>query len=246
MTKATGIDISLNATSVSTSSVIGISANPAMSGTSSVSVIGVYGNPNGMNTKVYGVVGVINNGISGAGVYAGLTAPTSFSGRYAAYMYGNSIVTNGTLTATVVTPSDIRLKQNMQLLPAKTTTAKLLQLQPIEYNLKPIEIPADSVNKQGETIKYTVKQYNEETPFFTQKRYGFVAQEVQKVLPDVVYEGSDGYLGIDYTALVPLLVQTVQEQQKQIEQQQTQIEYLMSVIGNKNQLAEAQKNDTTK
>jgi hypothetical protein len=40
---------------------------------------------------------------------------------------------------------------------------------------------------------------------------GLIAQDVQKVLPQAVSEGSDGYLGVRYTEVVPLLVAAIQE-----------------------------------
>jgi hypothetical protein len=55
--------------------------------------------------------------------------------------------------------------------------------------------------------------------------YGFIAQEVAEVLPEVV-EGSGvpgDPLGMNYAEIVPLLVSAVQEQQGQIEDQESQI-----------------------
>ncbi len=46
---------------------------------------------------------------------------------------------------------------------------------------------------------------------------GFIAQEVQNILPQVVQARPDGDLGIAYSAIVPVIVQGVQEQQSQID-----------------------------
>ena len=43
------------------------------------------------------------------------------------------------------------------------------------------------------------------------KGYGFIAQEVQEVLPHVVKESSDGYLGVDYIQFIPLLVKEIKD-----------------------------------
>jgi hypothetical protein len=49
--------------------------------------------------------------------------------------------------------------------------------------------------------------------------YGFIAEELREVLPDLVYEtDSAGALAVDYNGIIPVLVDAVQEQQKQIEQ----------------------------
>jgi N-methylhydantoinase B/oxoprolinase/acetone carboxylase alpha subunit len=57
---------------------------------------------------------------------------------------------------------------------------------------------------------------------------GFIAQEVQKLVPEVV-TGKEGdlnkgeILGITYSNLVPVLTKAIQEQQKQIEDQNAKI-----------------------
>ena len=45
---------------------------------------------------------------------------------------------------------------------------------------------------------------------------GVIAQEVQKVLPEVVHELPSGYLGVDYAKLTVYLIEVAKEQQKQI------------------------------
>jgi hypothetical protein len=52
---------------------------------------------------------------------------------------------------------------------------------------------------------------------------GFVAQDVQKVLPEAVSAGGEGYLSLDNTAIIASLVNGMQEQQKQIEQLKKEI-----------------------
>jgi len=50
-------------------------------------------------------------------------------------------------------------------------------------------------------------------------KIGFIAQEVQKLVPEVVATGTDKdhTLGIDYAGLVPVLVKALQEQQAQLD-----------------------------
>jgi Chaperone of endosialidase len=55
---------------------------------------------------------------------------------------------------------------------------------------------------------------------------GLIAQEVQEVLPEVVNERKDGYLGIDYSKMVGLLVEAIKEQQNQIDSLTIEIENL--------------------
>ena len=47
---------------------------------------------------------------------------------------------------------------------------------------------------------------------------GLIAQEVQKVLPEVVQEGEDGNLGLNYNGTIALLVEAIKDQQRQIDE----------------------------
>jgi septal ring factor EnvC (AmiA/AmiB activator) len=57
---------------------------------------------------------------------------------------------------------------------------------------------------------------------------GFIAQEIQKVLPMLVTEGSDKdkTLSVNYISLIPLLTKAIQEQQTQIEEKGKQTDEL--------------------
>ena len=48
-------------------------------------------------------------------------------------------------------------------------------------------------------------------------QYGFIAQEVEAILPTLVYKDKDGYRSLDYTQVIPLLVEAVKSQEQQIE-----------------------------
>ena len=55
---------------------------------------------------------------------------------------------------------------------------------------------------------------------------GFIAQEVEEVLPQVVSTGSDGYKSVDYGRLTPVIVEAVKqikcEKDEQIESLRTE------------------------
>jgi|ETNmetMinimDraft_21_1059911.scaffolds.fasta_scaffold12862_2 hypothetical protein len=55
---------------------------------------------------------------------------------------------------------------------------------------------------------------------------GLIAQEVQEHMPNVVHEGNNGYLQMDYSKLATPLIKAVQEQQEQIEELKQQINEL--------------------
>ena len=105
---------------------------------------------------------------------------------------GNSSVTTIGGQVTWTTNSDIRIKKNIR--DTRYGLSTVMQLRPVEYTL----ISSDL------------------------KQVGFIAQEVNKLVPEVV-TGTEGdlekgeILGITYANLVAVLTKAIQEQQKQIE-----------------------------
>ena len=61
------------------------------------------------------------------------------------------------------------------------------------------------------------KYFTESDELFTKTKYGLIAQELQKIYPDLVCKDGDGNLGVDYMGLVPVLIKVVQSQQKKID-----------------------------
>jgi hypothetical protein len=52
--------------------------------------------------------------------------------------------------------------------------------------------------------------------FLPGRQMGLLAQNVEKIVPEAVNE-KDGYKGVDYARLVPLLIESIKELQKEIE-----------------------------
>jgi len=113
---------------------------------------------------------------------------------------------SGTVTATVVAPtSDARLKRN--IVPLKNSIEAIMKLKPVSYEKKNSLTSTD----------YNIKEN------------GFIAQELQKVMPSLVVMGTDKdkLLSVNYTAIIPVLTQAIQEQQKQIAELKKMVEQLM-------------------
>jgi hypothetical protein len=87
----------------------------------------------------------------------------------------------------------------------------------LKHNVKPIENALSTVIE----LKGVTFNWNKDTTTYTltklDKDIGFIAQQVQEVLPDLVREGEDGYLGIRDRAIIPLLVEAIKELNKKIE-----------------------------
>ncbi len=70
-------------------------------------------------------------------------------------------------------------------------------------DIEPIDDPV-SIVKQLRGVRFVWKESQKPD-------IGLVAQEVKEVLPEVVREDSHGYLSVDYSRLVPLLVEAIKE-----------------------------------
>lgn len=119
------------------------------------------------------------------------------NGAYAMSVFG-SIWANGTTYA-----SDERFKQNITDI--SSPLEKLLRLKGVEYEMK-----------TGAFAKNN---------FQPGRQIGLIAQEVEKVIPEAVNE-KDGYKGVDYAKLVPLLIESIKELNKKLEEQQQEIQRL--------------------
>lgn len=154
-------------------------------------------------------VGLASNGI---GIYGatGSSLPSSWNkGSFAGYFEGN-VKVSGTLTATTITQtSDARLKTNIKPI-TPDALDKIAALRPIEFNWQQVEkiFTDDSI-----TIK---ENYFSKDTDFDRKHYGFIAQEVQKLFPNLVKEDEEGYLSMNYIEIIPLLVQAVHELSNQV------------------------------
>jgi len=51
----------------------------------------------------------------------------------------------------------------------------------------------------------------------TGPQIGFLAQEVEQVFPELVSTGTDGYKAVNYAQMTPVLLESIKEQQAQIE-----------------------------
>lgn len=129
------------------------------------------------------------------------------------------------------THSDARAKTNVKNIGTGLNT--LMQLRPVTYTWKQRETTADTepALKESEPSKSSASDgvfYGPENE--TGLQYGFLAQEVEKVLPSVVRTTEEGAKLINYTAIIPLLVQSVQELQATVEAQAATIDRLQATL----------------
>ena len=188
----------------------------------------------------YGVAGLLIGEQNGTGIYGGFAEPEYIPGRYAGYFEGDTRVI-GELSATVTNfGSDLRYKQNVATLSSRKTSVlnTLLELNPVEYHLKQVYIQSPASGRASgsvsDTTTATRKLFDENSQMFRKKHFGLVAQEVQKLYPDLVYEDADGYLGINYIGLIPLLITSIKELKEEIDilkaEQSTNVSDISNII----------------
>ncbi len=103
------------------------------------------------------------------------------------HVIGN-ILASGTITS-----SDIRYKENIREI---ESTENLLQLKPVSYYFK--------------------NEYIENGQFDERLHFGLIAQDVEKIYPNLVYENNDGFKAINYTELIAILIKSNQELRERI------------------------------
>jgi hypothetical protein len=97
----------------------------------------------------------------------------------------------------------------------------------LKENLIPISNPMDKIKKLG---GYTFN-WNDVSKKPTHiEEIGVIAQEVQEVLPQIVREKGDGFLGVDYEKIVALLIEGVKQQQEEIDELKSEIIKLNQII----------------
>jgi len=90
------------------------------------------------------------------------------------------------------TPSDKRLKENVK--PIESALDKAMKLQGVTFDWK----KSDSILNIKEDI-------------------GFIAQDVKKVLPELVRENKDGMLSMRHQGIAPILLEAIKELKAEID-----------------------------
>lgn len=127
------------------------------------------------------------------------------SPSYKLHVYGR-IKTSG-----ITESSDERLKKDIQSL--ENSLDKILQLRGVTYKWK-----NNKISNQGDRTQI-----------------GFIAQELEEIIPELVDDDENGFKSIQYSHLVPLLVESIQDLVVKLNQKETDLEDLKTEIINQNQ-----------
>lgn len=114
----------------------------------------------------------------------------------------NAVVVNGKVKSTGINEtSDGRLKKNITAI--ESALSKVLSLQGVTYDWRREEFP--------------------ERNFLVGKQYGLIAQELERIIPELVDTDEEGWKSIEYSHLVPVLIEAIKEQQAIINAQQSEL-----------------------
>jgi hypothetical protein len=133
-----------------------------------------------------------------------LTSAGGFSVGTTANPGAGAIFATGDITAFY--SSDIRLKKDIE--PISEPIKKLMEISGVTYKWN------EEYLKDKEVDGYFVRE----------TEVGVIAQEVEKVLPEVVATRENGYKAVRYEKLVALLIEAVKDQQKQIDELKARLE----------------------
>lgn len=113
---------------------------------------------------------------------------------------------NSIQVARVFNYSDARAKTDVRTLSSGLEIIN--KLRPVSYNFA-----SGSYLRTATMNRYTG----------TNTEIGLLAQEVETVLPNLVYTDEEGHKLIDYTALIPVLIDAVKTLQKEVDTLKSQV-----------------------
>jgi len=202
-----------------TNSSVTVTAGTGMSGGGSVALgssitltnAGVTSNVAGTGVSVSSGTGASTISIGQAVAtnssvtFGGLTVNGSTTLNSTTTAVTGALIVGGATTSTTVglirasndiiayASSDERLKENVETI--KGSLDKVMSIGGYEFDWVPMEGIHEN---EGHDI-------------------GVIAQEIQKVLPEIVTTRENGYLAVKYEKIVALLIEAIKEQQKQID-----------------------------
>ena len=83
----------------------------------------------------------------------------------------------------------------------------------LKDNIQPIKNPIEKINSiSGNTFVWN----EEKQDIYKGKDYGVIAQEIEKVLPELVHTKEDGYKSVKYDKIIPLLIEGIKDLNKEV------------------------------
>ena len=156
-----------------------------------------YGEFDQNHLRINGNVGINFQAYNSYGLIVDI--PDGQTSVYTLLIYGNAWASGGSWSS-----SDVRFKKNITTY--ENALNRIMQIRGVSFDWRVDEYPQQR--------------------FSDSRQVGFIAQEVEKVVPDLIKEGPDGYKGVEYAKFTPIIVEAIKEQQKQIEELKAENEVL--------------------
>ena len=124
-------------------------------------------------------------------------------------------------TSGVFVQSDRRFKEN--IVPVTDVLSSLEDLEAVSYTLKS---DVSASRESNASMPAFTEKARRDKAFFESlyaasengsERYGFIAQNVSEVFPQLVHTDNNGYMYVDYIGLIPILVQSINELSAKLE-----------------------------
>lgn len=162
----------------------------------------------------YGIFGTLYGNNNGAGVFGSsqhFDDGMNTNGKFAGFFHGDVKSTDAIYATAFNVISDYRFKENIEPV-SPGNIDNIMKLNVVEYNLKPQYVDS------GDTATTQKSFYTDDSKLLERTHYGLLAQELQDIYPNLVYEGEDGYLSVNYIELIPLLIQSIQSLRNEIDE----------------------------
>lgn len=143
-----------------------------------------------------------------------------FSGSSAIVTTPGVIIDNSGSMGIGVDESQAPLDYKLDVSGSIRSTGTILQTsdERLKEDILPIDNASDRLNAiDGVYFKWTEGE---------ERQVGVIAQQVAKVLPEVVSEDKNGYLSVSYTGIVPLLIEALKDQKSHIKELEDRINKL--------------------
>jgi hypothetical protein len=127
---------------------------------------------------------------------------TNSPGAYQLYVAGNAYTTG------IWDASDERMKKNVKKL--SDVLERLMFVDGVTFDWRIEEFPQENLSKG--------------------RQVGIIAQNLEKVFPELVNTGASGYKSVAYDKLAAVLLEAIKEQQKEIEALRTEIQSLKKPV----------------
>ena len=193
----------------------GLYGNAASSSTGTAHAYGVTGYSRGTGADNRGIYACAYNGTINYAVFATANGGTANWAGY--FQDGNIYIADQILSPNLTSATGTTL-----VLDASGWIRKLSSDISLKENISPLQNSLEKV-LQLQGVNFTWRSDNDHLTDI-----GFIAQDVQEVIPELVVEDkNDGLLSVKYQNLVAVLAEAIKEQQKQIDELKQQIKSLM-------------------